>query len=282
MFGVGVGVGVGRQRFGSGVAPYVGLLDSYPGAAAAYSVRLLKSDYTGDAIRVRRTNLDEMDIGFDALGELDTAALLAFTGTGALDNGFVTTWYDQSGNSVNLIQTTALNQPQIVSSGSVLLVNTKPCIRFDGIDDKLTQVLFFNSVSTQFFVYDKIGSTGYLGGLFLSTSESPGFLFNSNGVFPYQQGPQFGPTYSNNNQALMSFKASTTGTNWELYGNSNAVVGVQNIGNLINVNTVALGARGTASAFGNFDAQEYIVYSSNQMSNRTGIETNINDFYSIY
>lgn len=282
MFGVGVGVGVGRQRFGSGVAPYVGLLDSYPGAAAAYSVRLLKSDYTGDAIRVRRTNLDEMDIGFDALGELDTAALLAFTGTGALDNGFVTTWYDQSGNSVNLIQTTALNQPQIVSSGSVLLVNTKPCIRFDGIDDKLTQVLFFNSVSTQFFVYDKIGSTGYLGGLFLSTSESPGFLFNSNGVFPYQQGPQFGPTYSNNNQALMSFKASTTGTNWELYGNSNAVVGVQNIGSLINVNTVALGARGTASAFGNFDAQEYIVYSSNQMSNRTGIETNINDFYSIY
>jgi hypothetical protein len=282
MFGVGVGVGVGRQRFGSGVAPYVGLLDSYPGAAAAYSVRLLKSDYTGDAIRVRRTNLDEMDIGFDALGELDTAALLAFTGTGALDNGFVTTWYDQSGNSVNLIQTTALNQPQIVSSGSVLLVNTKPCIRFDGIDDKLTQVLFFNSVSTQFFVYDKIGSTGYLGGLFLSTSESPGFLFNSNGVFPYQQGPQFGPTYSNNNQALMSFKASTTGTNWELYGNSNAVVGVQNIGSLINVNTVALGARGTSSNFGNFDAQEYIVYSSNQMSNRTGIETNINDFYSIY
>jgi hypothetical protein len=282
MFGVGVGVRVGGQRFGSGVAPYVGLLDTYPGAAAAYSLRLLKSDYTGNAIRVRRTDLSEQNIGFDANGNLDTTALLSFVGTGVLDNGFITTWYDQSGNSVNLIQTTALNQPQIVSSGSVLLVNTKPCIRFDGIDDKLTQALLFNSVSTQFFVYDKIGSTGYLGGLFLGSSESPGFLFDSNGVFPYQQGPQFGPTYSNNSQALMSFKSSTTGTNWELYGNSNAVVGVENIGNLINVNTVSLGGRGTSSNFGNFDSQEYIVYSSNQMSNRTGIETNINSYYAIY
>jgi hypothetical protein len=279
MFGVGVGVRVGGQRFGGGVAPYVGLLDTYPNAAAAYSVRLLKSDYTGNAIRVRRSSDNaEQNIGFSG-ANLDTSALTTFcSGT----DGFVTTWYDQSGNSINLIQTTAANQPQIVSSGSVLLVNTKPCIRFDGIDDKLTQALLFSSVSTQFFVYDKIGSTGYLGGLFLGTAESPGFLFDSNGVFPYQQGPQFGPTYSNNSQALMSFKSSTTGTNWELYGNSNAVVGVQNIGNLISVNTVSLGGRGTGSNFGNFDSQEYIVYSSNQMSNRTGIETNINDFYSIY
>jgi hypothetical protein len=255
------------------------LLDAYSGAAAAYSLRKLRTAYTGNAIRVRRSSDNaELNIGF-VDNELDTSALITFSsGTDA----FVTTWYDQSGNSINLLQTTALNQPQIVSSGSVLLVNTKPCVRFDGIDDKLTQTLLFNSVSTQFIVYDKIGSTGYLGGLFLSSAESPGFLFDSNGVRPYQQGPQFGPTYSNNNQALMSFKASTTGTNWELYGNSNAVVGVQNIGILISVNTVALGARGTASSFGNFDAQEYIVYSSNQMSNRTGIETNINDFYSIY
>jgi hypothetical protein len=273
---IGIGLHIGNRVMGA----YVGLLDTYPNAAAAYSVRLLRGNYTGSAIRVRRSSDNaEQNIGFDGSGNLDTTALTSFcSGT----NGFVTTWYDQSGNSINLIQTTAINQPQIVSSGSVLLVNTKPCIRFDGIDDKLTQVLLFGSVSTQFFVYDKIGSTGYLGGLFLGSSESPGFLFDSNGVFPYQQGPQFGPTYSNNNQALMSFKASTTGTNWELYGNANAIEGVQNIGNLINVNTVSLGGRGTSSNFGNFDSQEYIVYASNQMSNRTGIENNINSFYSIY
>ena len=32
------------------------LLDSYSGAAAAYSLRKLKSSYTGSAIRVRRSS----------------------------------------------------------------------------------------------------------------------------------------------------------------------------------------------------------------------------------
>jgi hypothetical protein len=32
------------------------LLDTYSGAAAAYSLRLLRSAYTGDAIRVRRAS----------------------------------------------------------------------------------------------------------------------------------------------------------------------------------------------------------------------------------
>jgi hypothetical protein len=128
MFGVGVGVGVGRQHFGSGVAPYVGLLDTYPNAAAAYSVRLLKSDYTGNAIRVRRSSDNaEQNIGFDGSGNLDTTALTSFCGSG---NGFVTTWYDQSGNGVNLVQTTAINQPTIVTSGVVSTTNSRPSIDF--------------------------------------------------------------------------------------------------------------------------------------------------------
>ena len=44
------------------------LLDLYPGAVAAYSVRKLSSAYTGDAIRVRvdTTGQPTYDIGFDA------------------------------------------------------------------------------------------------------------------------------------------------------------------------------------------------------------------------
>ena len=37
-----------------------------------------------------------------------------------------------------------------------------------------------------------------------------------------------------------------------------------------------------AQSFWNGLIQEYIVYTSDQSSNRTGIETNINDYYSIY
>ena len=116
---------------GSQIQSFVGLLDTYPNAAVAYSVRKLRTAYTGNAIRVRRTDLTESDIGFTATGNLDTTALLAFTGTGALDNGFITTWYDQSGNSRDATQTTALSQPQIVSAGSVLTLNSKTRVNFN-------------------------------------------------------------------------------------------------------------------------------------------------------
>ena len=60
---------------------FTGLLDEYSGAAAAYSVRRLSSSYTDGLIRVRRSSDDaEQDIGFDANGDLDTTALLAFVG----------------------------------------------------------------------------------------------------------------------------------------------------------------------------------------------------------
>jgi hypothetical protein len=51
-----------------------------------------------------------------AIGELDAETLLSFVGTG---NGFVTTWYDQSGNGRNATQTDSTRQPQIVASGAV-------------------------------------------------------------------------------------------------------------------------------------------------------------------
>jgi hypothetical protein len=55
-----------------------GILDEYPGAAAAYSLRLLNTDYTGDAVVVRRASDNTtQNIGF-VDGELDTDALNTF------------------------------------------------------------------------------------------------------------------------------------------------------------------------------------------------------------
>lgn len=110
------------------------LLDDYPGATMAYSVRKLRSAYAGSALRVRRSSDDtEQDIGF--VGEnLDTSALTTFcSGT----DGFVTTWYDQSTSGINPVQATTTKQPKIVSSGSVITQNGKPAVQFDGTDDFL-------------------------------------------------------------------------------------------------------------------------------------------------
>ena len=97
--------------------------------AAAYSLRRLYASYTGAAIRVRRSSDNaERDIGF--IGEhLDVLALLVFVGNGS---GFVTTWYDQSGNGRHATQTTAANQPRIVSNGVIETQNGRPALFFDG------------------------------------------------------------------------------------------------------------------------------------------------------
>ena len=58
------------------------VLDDYTGddaAVAAYSLRKVRSAYTGSAINVRRSSDgDTKDIGFDSNGDLDTTALQSF------------------------------------------------------------------------------------------------------------------------------------------------------------------------------------------------------------
>lgn len=97
-------------------------------AAAAYSLRRLRTAYTGPAIRVRRSSDNaEQDIGFTAGGDLDTTALLAFVGSGS---GFVRTWYDQSGDARHVTQGNAALQPRIVNAGVVETEGARPTVRF--------------------------------------------------------------------------------------------------------------------------------------------------------
>jgi hypothetical protein len=70
-----------------------------------------------------------------SIGDYDAEALLAFVGTG---NGFITTWYDQSGNGRNATRTDPTRQPQIVSNGAIETQNGRPMPRFDGSNDSLT------------------------------------------------------------------------------------------------------------------------------------------------
>ena len=258
------------------------LLDTYSGAAAAYSLRKLRSAYTGNAIRVRRASDNtEQNIGF-VNNVLDTATLASFcSGT----NGFVTTWYDQSGNGRDATQTTAINQPQIYDIvGGVIEVNSKPSLLFDGVNDIISTSIIsgITNPNTHFFVFDKIGNVGNLGGIFNSASGGGILLLQTGGVVGYQQGPQFTPIYANNNQSLVTLKTSTLGTDWEMYGNATTIINSgQNIGTTPG-NQIFLGGRGNITAFGNTYIQEYVFYNSNQISNRIGIETNINSFFNIY
>jgi hypothetical protein len=108
-------------------------LDYYPNSVGAYSVRKLRFGYSGDCIRVRRSSDNaEQNIGFDGNGDLDTTALKTFVGA---NDGFVVTWFDQSGAGNNLGQSDNSEQPKIVSSGTVIRENGLPAIESDGTDD---------------------------------------------------------------------------------------------------------------------------------------------------
>lgn len=261
--------------------PFALPLDTYSGAAVAYSAaRRLATAYTGSLIRVRRSSDNaEQDIGYDANNLLDQAALTAFVGA---NNGLVVTIYDQSGNAKNATQATAVNQPRIVNAGTIDLVNGVPAILGDGTNDTLlNSTLSLTNPTSIFTVVDKVGTSGNFG---LWSVGGFGGAFNvlSGGYDFYQNGPSFSPSYSNNNQSLLVAKSATTGTDWELYGNNTTVTnGGQNIGNSIGT-TVSLFDRNGTQGRANMYMQEFIVWNSNQMTNRAGIQTNINTFYTIY
>jgi hypothetical protein len=278
---------------GSQIQSFVGLLDTYPNAAAAYSVRKLRSAYSGSAIRVRRSSDNtEQNIGFTALGDLDTSALTTFcSGT----NGFVTTWYDQSGNGRNAINTTAANQPQIVSSGSVLTLtgtgSSKPCMLFDGTNDFLDlSTTLPIATGDKFSIYQLEKKT--------STSTIGIWITGGGSNSP------FGPVHYSNQNLFMNtkFNAGTSGYRFggTLAANYNLISGYMKdsdttsdayVNNsLYTFTTTATEARGTAfnriggrvTDFSGTSTQEMIVYLLDQSANNTAINTNINTYYGIY
>jgi trimeric autotransporter adhesin len=149
---LGLGIGLFQTALRRPSAPPAAL-DNLT-SAVAYSTRQLRTAYTGPLLRVRRSSDNtEADIGYGADGWLDDAALLAHVGAG---DGFVATWYDQSGNGRDATQTTAVRQPSIVTAGVVRVDDAgKPQVYFDGISHAMNGPVYTAVVPiTQNFVFN--------------------------------------------------------------------------------------------------------------------------------
>jgi hypothetical protein len=106
-------------------------VDGLSGALAAVSIRRLNAAYSGPCMRVRRSSDNtEQDIGFSG-NYCDEAAITSFVGGG---NGFVVTWYDQSGNGNNAGAVSFANairfQPRVVTSGTLMTRGGRVAIDF--------------------------------------------------------------------------------------------------------------------------------------------------------
>lgn len=268
------------------------LLTTYSGAAAGWSLRKLDSTYTGHAIKVRRSSDNtEQDIDFLPSGYLDTASLKSFVGS---NSGYVTTWYDQSGNGRNLTQTTAANQPRIVDAGTVFRVNGKVSIKYIIANSwYLRNTALAISGGANFFMLsvsntDVVAATNNV--IVYMSGGGIAHQHNSSRMYTYAGGisgdASSTVTAQMLNESDYDGSASGNSNRLKLYENGSQLT-LSNFTGTVPATVTSTGIEvgrpyGINAAYLGGSVSEVVLWFSNQSANRTGIESIINSYYSIF
>ena len=192
-------MGLYRNGATFGQRPILNQLSVQP--ARSFSLRLMNENYTGPAIRVRRSSDNtEINIGFNSSRTLDIVSLLSFAGSGS---AFITVAYDQMGSGINPSQTISANQPRIVNNGVIDLVNSLPTFFAATTTTSLNGFLAINGSSM--ITLNIVGSSPYTGTLgdsgvpnYLAWSESGSWGQVFVGTNQTQIGWRFGTGQSSN------------------------------------------------------------------------------------
>jgi len=293
------------------------ILDIFPTAHHAYSLRKLRNAYSGACLRIRRTTTTPsvttttVDLNFDSnniislnsaityvsgtitlatnLGQFCASVVNGYSNPDLVNtnqNIFVVTWFDQSGNGKNPTQATAGFQPRLVNSGNLEVSGGKVSVRFvKASSNSLSMVdtsANINNMSSYFvgqFVTTVTGQVGY------TLGNIPNRFF-----FPYSNGISFFASYPSSLTAITLETGVTT--NRKLYEvlapsplNSSVVQGWAN--GVAKGSTALISASNSniqigTSAANYFDGyiQEVIGWQTN--ANRVEKEININNFWQIF
>lgn len=253
-----------------------GILDEYPGATAAYSLRRLSSSWTGPAIRVKRqSTFDELDIGFKENGDLDTEAMIDFSGgEKAL---FVDMIYDQTGNGFHAVSQATFGPRIVNSNGTIVALGNKVSMVFDGTNDEtLSTDLLTEFDDTDFLVNVVYGQA--------SGGSNP-FAMGSTGTVPrlYFQHDR----WSYNTLSTMTWTDVTAQNVMQYQVNGNTQEAFSDNVTLATATQAQVNFTPTGFIVGrtgsvNFmdgKLQEVIIYTSNQVDNRIGIYENMNSYW---
>lgn len=260
----------------------LGILDVYTNAAAAYSLRKLTKTYTGNSIRVRKSSDNsELDIGFDSLGYLDIELLLEFL---AGDAGFITTWYDQSGNAKNANQLTASSQPVIVTSGVVEQQNNRVGIRFTGSSNLITSSSVFSAGSDPYYVHVVAKASTQAGAyLFSAGARSAGRLITGT----INTASETHTWWTNNlvaTQDVSIYKLRTYAYDGSIrytYLNNSLAASQSIVGKNTASTALTIGSSSINDTFFNGLFLELVIYNSNLVQQRSLIQTNAVSYYGI-
>jgi len=258
-------------------------INSIAASAAAYSLRSLTG---GDpvVVNVRRSS-DNNETKF-TVSQINSGALASHIGSG--NDGFVETWYDQSGNGNDVAQTNTGKQPKIVSSGSLLTQGGKACINFDGSNDFLNRATYtqgaLSQPNTAFAVAKLDAYTDSNRKIFdgdVSTARNMLQLNTAgNGQFAHFAGTVAATgedADADRHLFTCLFNGAASRLRIDTTQKSTANAGTNTM------NGIVIGANhDTAQNFWDGDIQEIIICNSNQTSNFTALEGNINSYYSIF
>ena len=196
-------------------------------------------------------------------------------------NGFVETWYDQSGNGNNATQTTADNQPKIVENGNYL-----DEVKFDGTNDflDLTSAL---GITNQAAIFTVAESGGGNDKIILDNRDggTDGFrVFRFGDAFEYRWQSATVDTGTNpgSDTKFIGFANHDT-SNASAAVNGATATAVSDTSSINVTATPRIGARSFTSAANFWDGtiNELIVYGADQTSDRANIESNIANHYGI-
>jgi hypothetical protein len=253
-------------------------------AAAAYSLRKLRAAYTGNAIRVRRSSDNaEANIGFTAIGDLDTASLLAHVGSG---DGFVVTRYDQSGNGRDATQTTPEGQLRIVSNGVLLTENGRATVaQATGSESLPISATFAGLTSaTGAFVFrqltDNAGAHDFraqAGGVNNHSPWTTGDAYDSFFSASRQIFNGYGPSATPSTTTLTIHTARQTGTALQLFKNGTQIDGDKTVSFQLPDQRSLL----SPSSFGTVALSGGVIFGALPIAERQLIERNRGAYYGI-
>lgn len=163
--------------------------------SVAFSLRLLKSSYTGPLVRIYvgtsyydvypdastknfslSSKISAAIGSYNAAVSTPSANALSSIITAGTTNATVAIWYDQSGNSIHVLS----NNPnaKIISSGSINTVNSQPTINFTGSNSFLVSSSTVNysaqTLATINAVVQNVASTNYISGI-ISAGDNGGW-----------------------------------------------------------------------------------------------------------
>lgn len=243
----------------------------------AYGLRKLRTNWTGNCIRIRRaSDNSEINVGFTSTGVVNTSTIASHcSGT----TGYIVTWYDQSGAGNNATQVTAAQQMIIYQSGAVPTINGKPAALSTGIMGYLisktssvqisTHLVFASSEAIPSWGLWHNGTNQYAGvadatagGTIYSQATAASEHWVNGQLTTLTQRLQWRNTFTQNTLKILSQCAWTPSSTWG--------AGI----NLFNYNDATYKIEGYLC--------EWIMYYNDSSIYREEIEQNIREYYRLW